>query len=43
MEPTTCTLCYALTYNLEQHAGYHTAVANADPMPLPDTIPATVD
>jgi hypothetical protein len=41
--PAACTVCHALTYDVDAHTSYHTAVANADPLMLPDNIPATVD
>lgn len=40
--PAVCPVCHALTYDLNAHAGYHTAVANADPIVLPTPEDATV-
>lgn len=41
MDPISCPVCHALTIDPDAHAEYHTAVANADPITLPE--PATVD
>lgn len=41
--PMSCPVCHALTYDLTAHAGYHTAVANADPIVLTVPEPVTVD
>lgn len=36
--PVSCPTCHALTLDVEAHADYHTAVANADPIILPTPV-----
>jgi hypothetical protein len=43
MNPISCTVCHALTDDLEAHTTWHTAVANADPIVLVVSEAAPVD
>lgn len=35
MDPISCTVCHALTADMDAHTDWHTAVANADPIVIP--------